>query len=121
MCGYTSVSLNANVDTVAKSLTEHFGQACYRAYGIKRVDQKRQSDPNCLDAECRTKRNEAIKAGAHVESDADRDPLVATCKQYRSLKQRKKRAFNKRCASDSNRIGIPIQYHPNVAHTFQII
>ena len=88
---YTSVLLNANVDTVATSFTEYFGQACYRIYGIKRVNQKRQSDPNWFDAESRAKRNEAIKAGAHVESDADRDTLVATCKQYRSLKQQKKR------------------------------
>ena len=97
---YTSVLLNANVDTVATSFTEYFGQACYRAYGIKRVNQKRQSDPNWFDAECRAKRNEAIKAGAHVESDADRDTLVETCNQYRSLKQQKKWAFSKKCASE---------------------
>ena len=97
---YTSVLLNANVDTVATSFMEYFGQACYRAYGIKRVNQKRQSDPNWFDAECRAKRNEAIKAGAHVESDADRDTLVAICKQYRSPQQQKKRAFSKKCASE---------------------
>ena len=97
---YTSVSLKANVDTVATSFTEYFSQACYRAFGIKRVNQKHQTGPIWFDAECRSKRDEAINAGAHVESDADRETLVTACKQYRSLKQRKKRAFNKKCTSE---------------------
>ena len=72
-----SIKLNSPVENIAKSTHTwtpvykykwnqdgldklNFGQACYRANGIKRVNHKRQSDPNWFDPECRAKRNEAL-------------------------------------------------------------
>ena len=93
---HTSLAQYENVQNVATAFTDYFSQACYRAYGVKKVNPKHRSAPHWFDSECREKRIESIKAGARIESDRDRETLVAKCKNYRSLKQRKKRAYNKK-------------------------
>ena len=83
---HTSLAQYENVQNVATAFTDFFSPACYRAHWF--------------DSQCREKRIETINAGARIESDRDRETLVAKCKNYRSLKQRKKRAYNKKCATE---------------------
>ena len=52
------------------------------------------------DKEYRLKRSEAIKAGEKVVGERDRCIQYTACKNYRSCKQRKKRAYRARCVEN---------------------
>ena len=113
---YSAITAHENTNSVANAFTGYFSQACYRAFGVKRVNHPRAPGPAWFDSECRAVRKEAIDAGAHVECDNDQEKLVRSLKKYRALIQRKKRAFKLKCASE-----LQSAYCANKTHMWRLL
>ena len=90
-----------DVDSVARQFDKYISQACRRTFSHDvRTCRKYTKGPAWYDAECRRKRAHAIKAGERISNDEDREKQMTACQQYRACKQRKKRAYEKRCIED---------------------
>ena len=93
-----SVADLCDVDSVARNFDNYISQACRRTFSHDaRTCRKHTKDPAWYDAECRRKRVHAITAGECISNDEDREKQITACQQYRACKQRKKRAYEKRC------------------------
>ena len=89
-----SMSEMQSVDFVAKKFDTYVSQTCKRVFGIKKCRPKSHSKgARYLDAECKESRLIAIRAGERVQSHSDRLQHRIACKQYKAMKQRKKRNF----------------------------
>ena len=82
---------------VAVTFNEYHSQACQRVCSLKRVNLRTRLGPAWFDKECKEKRIEAIKAGENVNNEEDRAHLAIKCREYRALKQQKKRQHNAAC------------------------
>ena len=83
MCETNEVTLAAN---------KLICQAADRVFRVTRGKRVcKSSGPKWYDAECRSMRSIAVKAGERVHNQADRDNLSEKCRQYRACKQMKKR------------------------------
>ena len=95
-----SVSNLENTNVVASNFSVYFNQACERTFDLKSTRKSRQHNtrPRWYDVECRMKRAEAIKAGERVTTMEEETILYQSCREYRALKQKKQRIYEKRCA-----------------------
>ena len=95
-----SMSEHASCNDVASNLKNYVAQAIDRSCKIRKIQGHTGNNKTWYDAECRTKRAEAVKAGAHVENIEDQENMIAACREYNACKQRKKRQFASDCAKD---------------------
>ena len=83
-----------SVDFVAKKFDNYISQTCKRVFCLKKYRPKSNSKGALyLDAECKESRRTALMAGERVQSHSDRLRHRIACKQYKAMKQRKKRNF----------------------------
>ena len=86
-----------DTNTIASNYGKYFSQACHRIFLQKAGIIRKRTGPLWFDAECRSKRIEAITAGKNVMDEADRlNPLEKRC-EFRAIKQRKHCAFQQNC------------------------
>ena len=86
-----------DTNTIVSNYGKYFCQACHRIFRQKAVKIRKRTGPLWFDAECRSKRIEAITAGENVMDEADRLNLLEKCREYRATKQRKRHAFQQNC------------------------
>ena len=82
----------SNPNKVARSFEEYLAQACQRVFKMQRVKPHRPKGPLWFDSDCKRARYDAVQAGARGGQES-----LDKCKNYRSLKQRKKRLFQQSC------------------------
>ena len=101
-----SVSNLENTNVVASNFSVYFNQACERTFDLKSMKKSGQHNtrPRWYDVECRMKRAEAIKAGERVTTMEEETILHQSCREYRALKQKKQRIYEKRCAQNIEEI-----------------
>ena len=90
---------NSTPNDVARRFEEFFVQASQRTFGMQRVKPCRSKGPAWFDSECKRGRYEALQAGQRGHQEC-----VSKCKEYRQLKQRKKRAFRQLCIDKIDKI-----------------
>ena len=85
-------------DIVAAAVNSFLEQACRRTFPLHISQRLRNNRKPCwYDKECRNKRSQAIKAGERVVTVEQKKYFKEKCNEYRSCKQRKKRAFKNSC------------------------
>ena len=96
-------SINDLCDTniVAEKLDDYISQACKRTFNhVKCKGKYKSKAPKWYDAECKAKRALAIRAGERVTTHIDKERQIAACRSYRACKQRKERAYTKKCVNE---------------------
>ena len=89
------VSLKS-VELVAERYNQYLMQACDRVCKLTKVrNRPRAMGPGWFDRDCRLKRSEAVTACRYNSAN-----VTLTCKEYRSLKQMKKRQYQRKCIAD---------------------
>ena len=90
-------------NVVAQALDSMLYTAFNRAFGKNPTAKycnkvtKTGSRLKWFDHELKEKRRQAIKAGDHVISHADKQIHITACRNYRTLRQRKQRDFHRDC------------------------
>ena len=101
----TSVVELESVDIVSNQFNSYINQTIQRSFELKPIKIKhRKSSSKWFDKECKDFRNKAITAGERTETQSDRIIHDLACKQYKSLKQRKKRIYKQKCVNEINKV-----------------
>ena len=95
---YESIVELNNPDVVAGHLHNYVKQACDRAFVKREIKVKNTSqNPPWFDQECRELRLKAIEVSKTSNVADNFNDIKNICADYKSLKQRKKRAFHHEC------------------------
>ena len=117
---YRSRMINALVchtdnNEVARTFDNCIHQAFERAcVKVKASVGRKSKGPKWYDQELRLKRSQAINAGENTCSG--QGDLLAHCREYRSLKQRKQREYKRKCLHD-----IELAYKNNKSSMWSIL
>ena len=93
----TSIYELTDVHNVTRLFSEYVDQACTRTFSIKKVNIKQSKKPDWFDGECASKRGEMKSANRIIDSQEKEDSIKDLCKEYRSMKQRKTRQYQRDC------------------------
>lgn len=90
--------INATVTSFNNCIT----QACDRVLEVIKVRGSQPSKaPRWYDVRCRIKRSDALKACQRANHEnSDYEKAIAVCKDYKSMRQRKKRQYKRTCISE---------------------
>ena len=84
-----------NVNFVTEAFINYFMQACKRTCSWKKAQPRIKNKPHWFDTECKDKRKEVISLNRDISNHEGRHNITSMCKQYRALKQKKKRYYQK--------------------------
>ena len=80
-----------HTEYVTHNFINYFQQACSRTFTLQQVKYKNNIKPMWFDKECADKRLDIINTNRMLTSDSQQNEIKDKCKQYRAMKQRKKR------------------------------
>ena len=87
-------------DAIAKNYSHYVNRAVESVF-VKRKVKPASNRATWYDKECRTKRNEILSISRQSTDNSDRHVSIAIKnKEYRSIKQHKRRDFSKRCREE---------------------
>ena len=90
----------SGTDIVAHAMNQYLSQALDRVCPRKASNHQRfKNGPRWYDRELRNKRSAAVKAGEQAAMCGDNTMAFRYCREYRSARQRKERAYKKQCLS----------------------
>ena len=90
----------SGTDIVAHAMNQYLSQALDRVCPRKASNHQRfKNGPRWYDRELRNKRSAAVKAGEQAAMCGDNTMALRYCREYRSARQRKERAYKKQCLS----------------------